>query len=495
MTAIKINILRLICSLLLLHFVFISSDGQINLISGVENGLLPQIQLQDSAFIRYSIEDRLKFYNIPSVSIAIINNGHLEWAKAYGYASISDDKKADTSTLYQAASLSKSINAVAIMRLIQERKLSLDEDIRHYLKTWAIPENEFTINSKITLRQLLSHTAGINVRGFQGYKNTESIPSINAILEGSPPANNEPIKAVSWAGAQVNYSGGGVMITQKILEDHIDPDYSRLIRKEILTPLKMRTSYYEQPLSTFREQSAASGHNSRKIAIDGKYYVYPELAPAGLWTTPSDFSKYIIALQKSLAGKNSNFLNKLNAETMVTPPKDSSNSALGVFALTVGSEKYFAHNGRNVGFQSVYYGSFTSGRGIVVMVNSDNAGIIPEIVNSVAVAYNWKDFYRPERRKTSFVSDSLLNEYAGQFYCKKLKRNILIRKKGAGLEMRQELEFNKGEDCFENIYFTSDHEFFVLTSGLLWEFKKTKTTDKPILIIHDGDDIYEAEKE
>ena len=180
---------------------------------------------------------------------------------------------------------------------------------------------------------------------------------------------------------------------------------------------------------------------------------------------------------------------------MVTPLNDSTYSALGVFVLHIGDEKYFAHNGRNVGFQSVYYGSFTSGKGVVVIVNSDNGGIIPEIVNSVAVAYDWKSFYQPQRKKTFVIPYTSLQKYVGQYYCKKLKRNIIIQKKGAGLEMRQELEFNKGDDCFESLYFTDDHNFFVLTSSLRWEFSSKVATDKPTLIIHDGDTIYEAEKQ
>lgn len=481
--------------IILFLFIINSSYAQTGKIKEVENGLLPQIQLQDCTFIRYTIEERLKFYNIPSVSIAVINNGKLEWAKAYGYANIGSGKKASSHTLYQAASLSKSVNAMTVMRLVQQHKLSLDEDIRQYLKTWILPENEFTINTKITLRQLLGHAGGINVPGFRGYKNSEPIPSLNAILNGTPPANNERIKVASAPGSEISYSGGGIMIIQKILEDNIDPDYGRLVGKEVLTPLGMKNSFYEQPLQPSRVHRAAGGYNSRAVAIDGGHYIYPELAPAGLWTTPTDFAKFISALQYLLAGKNTNFLNKANAEMMVTPLNDSTYSALGVFILQIGDEKYFAHNGRNVGFQSVYYGSLTSGRGVVVMVNSDNGGIIPEIVNSVAVAYDWKGFYQPQRKKTSVVSDTSLQKYAGQYYCKKLKRNIIIQKKGAGLEMRQELEFNKGDDCFESLYFTDDHNFFVLTSGLRWEFLFKVAVDKPTLIIHDGDTIYEAEKQ
>lgn len=470
------------------------SWAQVNKITDVENGLLPQIQLQDCTLIRYTIEERLKFYNIPSVSIAVINNGKLAWAKAYGDANTSG-KKANPGTLYQAASLSKSVNAMTVMRLIQQHKLSLDEDIRHYLKTWELPENEFTLNTKITLRQLLGHAGGINVPGFRGYKNSEPIPSLNAILNGEPPANNEPVKVVSAPGTQMSYSGGGIMIIQKILEDNIDPDYGRLVGKEILTPVRMKNSFYEQPLRDSRARNAATGYSSRKVAIDGGHYIYPELAPAGLWTTPTDFANFIIALQHSLAGKNANFLSKVNAETMVTPLNDSTYLALGVFVLQRGDEKYFAHNGRNIGFQSVYYGSLTSGRGVVVMVNSDNGGIISEIVNSVAVAYDWMGFYQPEQKKTSVVSYNTLQKYVGQYYCEKLKRNIVIRKKGAGLEMRQELEFNKGEDSFESLHFIDDHNFLVLTSGLRWEFLPALTADKLTLIIHDGDTIYEAEKQ
>jgi CubicO group peptidase (beta-lactamase class C family) len=376
------------------------------------------------------------------------------------------------------------------MRLAQGEVISLDTDIRRYLKTWKLPENTFSIGHTITIRNLLSHKAGIGVHGFEGYKSGTPLPSIDDILNGRPPANNEAVKPEAIPNTVVSYSGGGIMIVQKALEDMFQQSYSSLIKEQVLGRLHMNHSGYEQPLSSALQRDAATGYNSHLNAIAGKYYVYPELAPAGLWSTPPDIAKLIIAIQQSLTSDRS-FLDKIYAKSMVTPVSDSDNAALGTFVYKIGGDVYFAHDGHNHGFTCVYYGSLNSGKGVVIMLNSDNNGIIPEILHSIAETYYWKDFYQPELKQAISLPDSLQDRYAGNYYCAQLKRNIQIRKAGHNLEMRQELEFKKGEGCFEKVYFSSQNTFFIQTSDLIWSFPSNAAA---ILNIKDGNDLYTATK-
>lgn len=464
--------------------------AQTNQIRSVESCLMPNIQIKDSAYTHFSIYDRLKFYNVPSVSIAVINDGKIAWAKAYGLADLEAGVPATKATIYQAASISKTANAALVMRLAQRQVLSLDTDIRKYLKTWTLPENTFSIGHTITVRNLLSHGAGIGVHGFEGYKPGTALPSVDDILNGTSPANNEPVKLDTFPNTITSYSGGGIMIVQKVLEDILQQPYSSLIKEEVLGPLHMSHSDYQQPLSSALQRCAATGYNSHMSAIVGKYYVYPELAPAGLWSTPSDIAQLIIAIQKSLTSEQA-FLDKKFAKLMVTPVSDSDNAALGTFVYKIGGDVYFAHDGHNHGFTCVYYGSLNSGKGVVIMLNSDNNGIIPEILHSIAETYHWKDFYQPEIKQALSLPDSLQDRYAGNYYCTQLKRNIQIRKAGHNLEMRQELEFKKGEGCFEKVYFSNQNTFFIQTSDLIWSFPSNAAD---ISNIKDGSDLYTASK-
>jgi CubicO group peptidase (beta-lactamase class C family) len=365
----------------------------------VENSLLEsEISINDSVK-KHNLLERMRLYNAPSVSIAVINHGKIEWAKAYGYADVKERKLANNKTMYQAASVTKSVNALYIMKLAQEGKLSLETDIRPYLKTWKLPENKFSLGKTITLKNLLSHTAGLGTSGFAGYLQTDSLPTINQILDGQKPANNEALKTIMPVNTTFTYSGGGTTLTRKIIEDNIASDYDSLLSTNVLKPLKMKNSTFVQVLIP-QFKNFATAYDGGTNEVPGKYNLYPELAPDGLWSTPTDIAKFVISIQQSLSNKKHTILNNSTAIKMLTPVLDTKDIALGAFIIEKGGEKYFVHLGGNRGFQCIYYGSFTTGKGVVVMVNSDNVHptLIKEIVNSVATVYEWKDFYSPVKK-------------------------------------------------------------------------------------------------
>ncbi len=442
-------------SILTLHLLlgFGQAKKEQSKIQTVENGLTEtkQVVFADSITPKYNILDRMKFYNVPSVSIAVINNGKIEWAKAYGYADIEAKRLANTTTLYQAASISKSVNALGIMKLVQDGKLSLEKDIREYLKTWTFPDNGFSKGKAITLKNLLSHTAGLSTSGFMGYARTDTIPSINQILDGERPANSETVKPILPPNTQFKYSGGGTTISRKILNDNVSSNYDSLMQAIVLKPLKMTNSTFSQPLNS-QYKNFAFAYNESMQALKGNFNIYPEQAPDGLWTTATDLAKFVISIQQSLKNNRTSLLKQNVAKKMLTPVLSSSDVALGTSIQEKGDEKYFTHSGANLGYRTVYYGSLTTGNGIVVLTNSDNGkALIDEILNSVAIVYKWKGFYSPLVKKLASVPDTLLDKYVGEYYNENPQMKISIIKNGNSLELtarRPEKMYAIGLDTF-----------------------------------------------
>lgn len=393
--------------LLFLPLVACAQNASDN-ISKVENNLAGWVVIENGPPVRWNIEDRMKVHKVPGVTIGVIRDYKLEWAKGYGYADKEAKIPVTAQTLFQAASISKSLNAVGILKLVQEGKLSLDADINTYLKTWH-PSAD---SGKITIANLLSHSAGLSVHGFPGYKTDDTFPAVEQILRGQKPANTAEVKPLFPPGVRMQYSGGGTTVTQLIATTVTGIPYDQFMQKEVLDPLGMTGSFYTQPAPENKKNLLATAYNREGKAYEGKYHVYPEMAAAGLWTNPTDLSRYIIETQLALQGKSSKVLNQSITKTRLTPYV-SKNAALGVFIM---DGLYFNHNGGNEGFRCVYYGSLDGGNGFVVMVNSDNFDIIDEVMRSIAITYGWeKDFYKPEKVTAApFPADSM-QQYIGKF--------------------------------------------------------------------------------
>ena len=354
---------------------------------------------KDSA---WNILSRMNHYKIKGVSVAVIHNYKIEWARGYGWADENAQIPVSTETRFQAASISKSLNAVGLLKLTQENKLDLQADINQYLTSWKFPYDAISKGKKISTIELLSHTAGLNVHGFEGYQTGAPLPTIVQILNGQPPANSEAIRSMIEPGLRSEYSGGGITISQLIVMDITGMTYDQFMQDEVLTPLGMTGSSYEQP-SKIDSTLLATGYTGNGDEVPGKYHVYPEQAAAGLWTNPTDLSKYIIETQLAWEGKSSKVLNQTTTHLRLTPYGDV-HAALGVFIDSTDGRIYFQHGGANEGFRCQYMGSLSGGDGLVIMVNSDNGAIIPEIMNSVSRVYHWKGLtiYHLNQNKPGF---------------------------------------------------------------------------------------------
>jgi CubicO group peptidase (beta-lactamase class C family) len=352
----------------------------------VEHNLLPAVM--EAGAKPLTLADRMKAYGVPGISVAVIHNGKLDWARGWGVRDSSDCKPVTTETVFQSASISKAVTAALALRLVEQGKLSLDQDINRTLRSWQLPTSEASNKQPITLRHLLSHTAGLNVHGFPGYRAGSALPTPVQILNGQAPANTEAVRSTLAAGAEWRYSGGGYVVAQVALQDVSGRSFAELAEREIFRPIGMRHSAYAQPLSGSISRNAASGHNEGKV-IPGKYHVYPELAPAGLWTSASDLALFLLDIQKSASSKRGTLLSPSMTKAMLSPVKGD--WGLGPALSGAGTTRRFGHDGVNEGFQSTMVAYVHQGKGIVVLTNGAGKRLADEIVRAVATDYGWTE--------------------------------------------------------------------------------------------------------
>jgi CubicO group peptidase (beta-lactamase class C family) len=379
-------------------------------IKRVESGLLSPYTVKGEP--GYAIEERMKFYKVPGLSVAVIKDFKIAWAKAYGVKDLQTKEPVTIETLFQAGSISKSVNATIAMKKVEQGKIALDDNINDKLTTWKLPENELTAKSKVTLRKILSHSAGTTVHGFPGYAVNDKIPTLPQILDGTAPANTAAIRVDLEPGTQFRYSGGGTTISQLALMDIEKKPYPQIANETVLKPLGMTNSTYNQPLPADWRPKAATGYRTNGKEVEGKIHIYPEMAAAGLWTTPTDLAKFAIEMQLSLAGKSNKILTKQSVDTMTTPVKDA--AGLGFFIEKHGNALYFGHGGSDEGFTSQLLVSRDKGYGVAVMVNSDAGAILQEVVRAVAKEYGWDEFLPPPYEVIS-LDKAKLETFTGRY--------------------------------------------------------------------------------
>ena len=372
-------------------------------IQRVEQGLLPQVLVRGETPPLKTLAGRMAELKVPGVSIAVIHEGRIEWARGYG-ARFIGGPAVDEKTLFQAASISKPVFALAVLHQVEAGKLDLDTNVNDYLKTWKLPDNEFTREQKVTLRRVLSHTAGLTVHGFPGYGAADKLPTTAQILDGAPPANTNPIRVDILPGSRHRYSGGGYTLAQLVLTDVTGVPLEKLLRDTVLTPLGMSLSTFEQPLPASRLAEFAMPYRGDGTAVPGGPHVYPEMAAAGLWTTPSDLARYALGVTEALKGR-SKIISAKTARAMVTPHVGM--HGLGPVGGGKTARKYFTHNGGNAGYRCLLV-AYEDGEGAVVMTSGDNGGeLMEELIRAIASVYQWPDFAPPVRTVAAVKPESL----------------------------------------------------------------------------------------
>jgi len=381
-------------------------------IARVEQGLTPGVIVKGRPVPTTPLADRMRALNVPGVSMAVISGGTIEWAKGYGLMEAGTPAAVTPETLFQAASISKPVAALAAIRLVQQGRVTLDEPVNARLLGWKVPDNTFTQQAPVTLRRLLGHTAGLTVHGFGGYAAGTPVPAVAQILDGQPPANSAAVRVDTVPGTLWRYSGGGYTVAQQLLVDLTGKPFPPLMDELVLRPLGMRNSTYEQPLPEARRAAAASGHRRDGSVLPGRYHTYPEMAAAGLWTTPSDLARFLIGLQGFLSGSSALVPTPLVRE-MITGL--SGGYGLGLSLQGVGAAASFGHGGSNEGFKCQMTAFVQGGRGAVVMTNGDQGGRLGgEILRAIAREYAWP-LYQPREKAVVEVGRDRLAMLTGRY--------------------------------------------------------------------------------
>lgn len=387
----------------------------------IETSVQPFEELPDRRGEQLSIEEVMDHLLVPGCSLAIIEDGRIVAAEGYGLTSPNGGAPVISSTIFQACSISKAAAGTGAMRLVQEGHLALDEDINDYLTSWQVPANNGW-QPRVTLRHLLTHTAGFNYSWFPGYQQGEPTPTTLQTIKGEHPANTPPIQVTGLPGAEFSYSGAHYAVLQLLMEEVTGEAFPALMQRLIFDPLGMQDSSYDQVFPDTRPDAVALGHDAAGVSLAGGWHIQPEYAGAGLWTTPADLCLLAIAVQTALSGENSTFLDREHATAMLTP--GPGNRGLG-WRMNVGDDwLWFEHGGDNVGYKCTLHADTQQGRGMAIMTNGDAGQLAYSLVaTAIAREYGWpaslisnptEGFRAPPLDVSSSLAD-VLNTCAGKY--------------------------------------------------------------------------------
>jgi len=369
-------------------------DNSTARIARVIADLRPSTALLHRQTAACSLSDRMAHFASPGVSIAVVDDGRVAWERGFGVRTNGRPEPVGADTLFQAGSVSKPVFALGAMYLVQQEQIALDSDIQQYLTSWRIPPNGDWI-PRVTLRQLLSHTAGVSVHGFAGYPATGPWPTLIQVLNGSPPANNFPVIVDLIPGLQLRYSGGGMTIAQAAMMDGLGRPFPEIMRELIFDPLALENTTFAQPLPADLAARSATAHPWNGVAKPDRWHVYPEMAAAGLWTTAGDLARIGCAFLRNLQGERSPLgLSRETASEMLKPQLPTNEGGdffgLGWECGGKGDAFHCRHNGWNEGFVAGVWLYPAAGKGAAIMINSNQGWPLrDEIKEAIAREYDW----------------------------------------------------------------------------------------------------------
>jgi CubicO group peptidase (beta-lactamase class C family) len=438
----------------------ISTDSLAARIARIEDNLTPLVIIKGRQREGLSLAERMEYYSVPGVSIAVIDDGRLEWAKGYGVADRRTGRTVDESTIFQAASISKPVAAVAAMRLVESGRLDLDSVCNKYLSSWRIPDNEFTESRKVTLRQLMSHSAGLPEEACPGYSPGEPVPTLLQVLDGTGPAKTGPVRVERPPGAEWKYSNGGYCVIQLILLDQLGKSFADIMQELVLAPAGMNESTFRQQLPEGFSNHAATGYNSTGEDLEGGWNTYPESASAGLWTTPSDLCRFTMAIMRSYDGVEDGLIGQSAAREMLRVQAGS--YGLGFELDDEGEDFSFSHGGASSGYRCYLLAYPQRNQGAVIMTNSDSGdGLYYEILRTLANEYAWPG-YRPIEKEIMPLDEDAMSDFAGDYL---LGDKIVLKIYVEEDHLRMDAPSNS-----YRLYPESASKFFDINSGFTMEF-------------------------
>lgn len=313
-------------------------------------------------------------------------------------------------TLFQAGSVSKPVTAVGILRLVQQGVVDLDTDINEILTSWKVPDVDGW-QPVLTLRRLLTHTAGLTVHGFGGYAHDADVPTVPQLLSGEPPSNSGAVRVAMLPGLIWKYSGGGTTIAQQAIVDATGTPFPELLRELVLDPAGMGDATFEQPLPRRLHHLAATAHLADGSPVEGRWHTYPEMAAAGLWCAPKDLVAFAAAVQNAIAGGPNALLPVELARLLVSPayPEVSETMAIGLFLSGVepgAAHDRFGHGGADHGFLTGFSADIAGSRAAAAMVHSFAGGPAAQAAMKAAgAALGWAE---PAEQATAAVDQQEL---------------------------------------------------------------------------------------
>ncbi len=346
------------------------------------NTLPPQQQTNtyEEMLAEFGLASRMEHHGVPGISFGVIKDGELEWAKGYGVLQAGAEEEVDPETLFSVGSISKVGTAVMILKLHEAGILDIDQDVNNYLTSWQVPENNHTREREVSLRHILSHTAGLTVHGFADFLPNEKLPNTVQILNGSGPAKNNPVYVNIPVGSRFRYSGGGTTVSQMVIEDQQGKRFHEAAGSMLFDALGMKRSSYENPLPG-EVGNIAKAHNSsgRPVALPRGYQSMPEAAASGLWTTPTDLSQMIIMLMEAYEGEH-DYLSQALVKDMMTPVQPG-DYGLGPEIEEGSNGTRFQHGGANDSYRAKFIGSLGTKNGIIIFTNgSSGSNLINELL-------------------------------------------------------------------------------------------------------------------
>jgi CubicO group peptidase (beta-lactamase class C family) len=425
-------------------------------VQAIEQGLLTANYIKGFPQERLSLRERMAYYNVPGFSIALIDQEELAWAKGYGVLKTGSDKPVTDETIFQAASISKPVTAMTALNLVETGLLDLDTDVNKVLRSWHVPENEHTKVHKVTLRNLLSHTAGLTVSGYLGYPSVAQLPTLQQVLNGEPPAKSEPVRVMQAPGKAFSYSGGGYVLVQQLMEDVTGRPLVGLAQELIFDKLGMTNSTFEHLLPEAYIPQAAIAHRGNGDPVPGKWHTYPEQATASLWSTPSDLTRLIVEVLKSHKNESGLVLSTEMTRQMLT--SQLSRVGLGFDIIEMDGWTRFEHPGWNEGFHSLFAGYLGAGQGLAWMTNGENGKLLgQEVMRALAKVFGWPGFQAVEK-SVAQVDTAVFTQYEGKYrYAEYPDFGVEIIKDGEHLFLQE----SEGGIRFQ-LYPESEIDFFCL---------------------------------
>ena len=385
-------------------------------IERITSNLRPKGALRNRYGPPQNISERMALEQVPGLSIALVSDGRIEWARGFGVEENGRPEPVTTETLFEAASITKTIFTVAVMELVSEGILDLDEDVNTYLRSWKVPKNG-DWQPVVTLRQILSHTAGLNIHGLVGYGRDDNIPTLVQVLNGEPPSIQPPVTVDGIPGLQNRYSTGGYAVAEQVVVDVTGRPVAELVHDLVIEPLRLNHSSMAEPLPPRFERMMAAGHTWSRQAVNGKTQAHPSAA-SRLRTTPSDLARLGIEIQRAIKGEPTKVLSEVSAKQMMSPPIGNE-WGLGLRVSGEGDNSRFWMTGSSFGFVAKWIFYQDLGMGAVVMNNFDWGDLfLYEVTKAIATEYKWpgySDTLQPEDKLPAEVSSEALKLYAGRY--------------------------------------------------------------------------------